>query len=83
LLFSQSASGCVLSGSIGIIDWPYNGYATSVTVDNCGGLNGEYSGLAFLEDFVYVNGTDDLLVAVFNDTNFISGKARKYDRVLP
>jgi len=82
-LFSQSSSGCVLSGDIGIIDWPYNGYAATVILETCAGLTGAYSGLAFLDDFSYVNGTDDLLIAVFNGTNFIAGKARKYQRVLP
>lgn len=82
-LYSQTASGCVLSGHIGIIDWHYNGYAASLTMENCRGLSGAYTGLAFLNDFLYVNGTDNLLVAVFNDTTFIAGEARKYTRVLP
>jgi len=82
-LYSQSASGCVLSGHIGIIDWRYNGYAANLTMANCAGLAGEYTGLAFLNDFIYVNGTDNLRIAVFNDTSFIAGEARKYSRVLP
>lgn len=82
-LYSQSASGCVMSGHIGIIDWPYNGYAVNLTMENCAGLAGEYTGLAFLNDFVWVNGTDNLRIAVFNDTSFIAGEARKYARVWP
>jgi hypothetical protein len=81
-MFSQSAAGCVLSGRFDIIDSLYNAYAADLTMANCDGLTGDYTGLAFLNDFVYVNGTDNLLIAVFSETSFISGEARKYSRPL-
>lgn len=75
---SQSASGCLLSGHIGIIHPAFNGYAVNVTVDNCADQTGAYAGLAFLNDFIWVNGTDNLRIVVFNDTGFLAGEARKY-----
>jgi hypothetical protein len=46
-----------------------------VTISNCPGLNGIYEGLATLTDFSWVNGTNDLAIAVFNETTAIVGQA--------
>ena len=55
----------------------YNAYTVDVTVSDCSGLNGAYDGLATLIDFAWVNGTDNLVIAVFNETTAIVGEAVK------
>jgi hypothetical protein len=83
-LFLQSASGCTGNGHIFNIDpnidphrIVYNAYTVNLTVSDCTGFDGAYEGLATLLDFGWVNGTDNLLIAVFNDTNVIIGEAVK------
>ncbi|MGH9931964.1 MAG: hypothetical protein ACREA9_22420 [Pyrinomonadaceae bacterium] len=70
-LFSQSQSGCVGNGQVSIIDSRFNGYAVDVTVSNCPGLNGSYSGLAVTLDFAATN--DVFLFGVFNSLAAILG----------
>ena len=48
-----------------------------VTLTECPGLNGAYGGLSTLIDFAWVNGTDNLVIAVFNETTAIVGEAVK------
>jgi hypothetical protein len=83
-LFLQTASGCAGNGQMFNIDpqqvrgqGGYNAYTVDVTIDNCPGLNGVYEGLATLTDFSWVNGTDDLAIAVFSETTAIVGQAVK------
>jgi hypothetical protein len=83
-LFLQTASGCAGNGQMINIDpqqvrgqGGYNAYTVDVTISNCAGLNGNFEGLATLTDFSWVNGTDDLVIAVFNETTAIFGQAVK------
>ena len=83
-MFLQTASGCSGNGRMTNIDpehlrntGGYNAYTVDVTVSDCPGLNGEYEGLATLIDFAWVNGTDNLVIAVFNETAAIVGEAVK------
>ena len=55
----------------------YNAYTVDLRVSDCPGLNGAYGGLATLIDFAWVNGTDNLVIAVFNETTAIVGEAVK------
>jgi hypothetical protein len=75
MLFSQTQSGCVGNGQVSIIDSRFNGYAVSVTVSNCPGLNGTYTGLAVTTDFAVPN--DVFLFGVFNSTTAILGAPLK------
>jgi len=56
---STSVSGCASSGTINTIDTTKNEYTISLTVTNCGGFNGVYTGLALLDDTTI---TEDTLV---------------------
>jgi hypothetical protein len=83
-LFLQTASGCSGNGQMINIDPAhvrstpgYNAYTVDVTVSDCPALNGAYEGLATLIDFAWVNGTDNLVIAVFNETTAIVGEAVK------
>jgi hypothetical protein len=83
-LFLQTASGCSGNGQMTNIDPEhvrntpgYNAYTVDVTVSDCPGLDGAYGGLATLIDFSWVNGTDNLVIAVFNETTAIVGEAVK------
>jgi hypothetical protein len=77
-LFSQSASGCVLSGHVDLIDSRYNAYSAEATMASCSGLDGAYAGFAFMNEYSLDNGIDQLLIMLFNTAGFISGEARKY-----
>lgn len=83
-LFMQSASGCSGIGNMTRVGPPYgpnvkayNAHHVELTVSDCAGLDGAYKGLATLIDFAWVNGTDDLVIAVFNDTATLVGLAVK------
>jgi hypothetical protein len=83
-LFLQTESGCSGNGQMTNIDPEhirntpgYNAYTVDVTLSDCPGLNGAYDGLATLIDFAWVNGTDNLVIAVFNETTAIVGEAVK------
>jgi len=76
-LFAQSVSGCTGNGQVVVPDPALNGYEVDVTFANCGAMDGSYSGLATLTDFIWVNSEDRLLVAVFNDDGFIAAEAVK------
>jgi len=83
-LFLQTASGCSGNGRLMNINPSHkpgqggiNAYTVEVTVTNCPGLDGDYEGWATLTDFAWVNGTDDLAIAVFSETSVIAGQAVK------
>jgi hypothetical protein len=60
----SSTSGCTYSGNVGVIDSTHNLYSLTLTIGNCGGRDGSYSGLAALTD---VNATNDsFLISVSN-----------------
>jgi hypothetical protein len=63
----QTASGCVLSGQVSVIDAAANAYAVNLVADvaTCGALAGDYNGLGSSQD---ENATDDAFIfAVFID----------------
>lgn len=50
-IFGSDTNGCVYSGLISILDEDYNVYRVVVMISECGLINDEYPGLAFLSDF--------------------------------
>ncbi len=50
-IFGSDTNGCVYSGLISVLDGNYNAYRAVVLISECGLLNDEYNGLAFLSDF--------------------------------
>jgi hypothetical protein len=72
-LFSQAASGCVISGKVAIINPSLNLYAVNVTASACSTLDGAYAGLATVAEIPPDNAITRLKLAVFNDANFIAG----------
>ena len=67
-IFGQDSAGCVVSGTIGLLDASHNLYSMNVSITSCGMLNGSYTGFAGLFDDINTN--DFLQVAVSN-SNFI------------
>lgn len=55
-IFAQDAVGCVYDGAVSIINALYNAYRVTLTVSNCPGTDGDYSGLGVLAEEV---GLDD------------------------
>jgi hypothetical protein len=49
VIFGTDTNGCVFDGDVSLIDTSYNAYRITVDVTLCGAINGEYSGLAYLE----------------------------------
>lgn len=83
-LFMQSASGCTGNGHLINIEpnhvsgtGGYNAYTVDLTIEGCADLNGTYEGLATLVEFAFENGSDRLVMAMFNDTNAIVDDAWK------
>ena len=69
----MSGTGCVLSGTVSIIDAAFNAYDVALDLANCAGLNGMYNGLGVTEDAL---GTDDQFsFAVFTAQNSVIGEA--------
>lgn len=67
VISGQTASGCVLSGQVSVIDAAANTYAVNLVADvaTCGALAGNYNGLGSSQD---ENATDDAFIfAVFVD----------------
>lgn len=56
----QDSEGCVVSGSIGLLDTAHNLYSINTSIASCGARNGSYTGFASLLD------NDTILVAVSN-----------------
>jgi hypothetical protein len=87
-LFIQSASGCSGNGKMTRVGPPFapnvkahNAYNVELTVSDCPGLDGAYEGLATFIDFAWLDGdgTDNLVIAVFNDTTALVAEAvRRY-----
>jgi len=50
-IFGSDTNGCVYSGLISVLDSSYNAYRAVVLITECGLVNDEYNGLAFLSDF--------------------------------
>ena len=61
---------CTYDGSQDAFDTTHNFYRLTVTVDNCAGFNGTYTGYAFNDDFSALNDNDSL-VWVIDDPTFI------------
>jgi hypothetical protein len=83
-LVLESASGCAGSGLMNNVPLPldptreaYNAYTVELTIADCGDLDGRYDGLATLIDFSWVNGTNNLVIAVFNESRALVGEAVK------
>jgi len=67
----QSATACVLSGQVAIIDSTFNAYDVALDLASCGGLDGVYDGLGLTQD---MNATDDVfLFGVFTSQTAIIG----------
>ncbi len=78
VISGQTASGCVLSGTVAVIDAAANTYDVNLVADaaTCGALSGNYNGLGTSQD---ANATDDAFIfAVFVDgVSMIVGQAVK------
>lgn len=70
-LFAQSSSGCVANGQVDVISPTVNGYTVALTISNCPGVDGDYSGLATAADAVAPN--DTFLFGVFNASGGLIG----------
>jgi hypothetical protein len=60
-LFATDTAGCVLSGQVTAIDDRYSAYRVSISVSECGAVDGDYDGLAFYQsanESLYI-GTDN------------------------
>lgn len=68
--FEQDSFGCVYSGQASIINTDYNAYRLTMTVSNCGGSNGSYSGLGILADLNVAN-DEDLFILQMNSNALI------------
>ena len=60
-VFLQTASGCVWTGEVSIVDQRYDAYRVAVTLANCGAFDGNYLGLA-----TYTSATGNLKVIAAN-----------------
>ncbi len=67
-IFAQDAFGCVYDGAVSIINASYNAYGITLTVSNCPGADGNYSGLGVLGDDL---GIDDLFVIQLDNGQII------------
>jgi hypothetical protein len=67
-IFAQDAFGCVYDGAVTIINASYNAYQVTLTVSNCPGTDGNYTGLGVLFDDV---GTDNAFVVQLDNGQLI------------
>ena len=67
-IFAQDAFGRVYGGTVTIINASYNAYRVALTVSNCPGADGNYSGLGVLADNV---GMDDAFVVQLDNGQLI------------
>jgi hypothetical protein len=65
-------------GNVTVVDPQLNGYWLRMAVSGCPSLDGEYEGIAFMLDFSWVNGYDQLLLVGFDGPHFIWGEAAKH-----
>jgi hypothetical protein len=63
-LSGQDITGCLYSGNLAIIDTQYDVYDVSVTISNCGGADGVYTGFGALGDDLELN---DSMVLITDD----------------
>jgi hypothetical protein len=61
-----SNTSCIASGSVAPINISYNEYTVSMTIENCPGYNGSYTGLAFTD--TNSAGRDTINILVENAT---------------
>lgn len=66
--FGQDSDGCVLSGTIGLLDTAHNLYDIDTSISSCGALNGSYTGFSGLLDNVTTN---DTLQVTISNSNYI------------
>ena len=71
-LTGTAGTGCLITGSVSLINPAYNAYQLNVTLSNCGVGNGTYSGLATLADTAVQN--DSMISGVSNATGSIVGR---------
>jgi hypothetical protein len=76
-LFMQSATGCVGNGQVSIITPDANAYSVDLEVAGCPSYAGTYSGSIALTDAEWVNGFDQLLFVVANESRAIVGEPIK------
>jgi len=65
--WGQDSEGCVISGSIGLLDTSHNLYDVNTLIESCGETNGSYTGFSFLIDNVATNDTLQGVVSNSND----------------
>jgi len=78
VISGQTATGCVLSGQVSVIDAAANTYAVNLVADaaTCGLLSGDYDGLGTSQDDLVMD--DEFVFAVFVDGQLmIVGQAIK------
>jgi len=63
-IFGSDTNGCVFSGLISILDNNYNIYRAVVLVSDCGVLDDEYNGLAYLSDVLTMSVSNDVIAFV-------------------
>jgi hypothetical protein len=77
VISGQSVAGCVLSGTVAVIDAAANAYGVNLIVANvgaCGALVGDYDGLGSSQDDLVMD--DQFIFAVFVDgVSMIVGQA--------
>lgn len=64
--FGSDADGCVFSGKITVPDPAVNVYRVNLSQENCGDIDGSYSGLASLD----TTGESPILLTIVSNTNF-------------
>lgn len=69
----SDTNGCVMNGNVSIINSDFNMYEVKVAVTNCGQVNGNYKGLAALDDVVTLNDTLLFSLESSDQTTLISG----------
>lgn len=67
-IFAQDGTGCVYDGESRIINASYNVYRVLLTVSNCPGVNGDYSGIGVLADD---RATDDSFIVQMDNGEWI------------
>jgi hypothetical protein len=63
-IFGSDTNGCVYGGFISILDADYNVYRATVLVSDCGSINDEYNGFAFLSDKLTISVSKNVIAFV-------------------
>jgi hypothetical protein len=74
-IIGQTATGCVLSGQVSVIDALFNAYDVQLDVANCGASDGTYDGLGLTVDETLPD--DRFLFPVFTNLDIVIGVADK------